>query len=101
MKGALAAMLPQLFNAFNRADDIREPDAEFFVDDHGFAARHQFAVHIDFQRLARELVQFNDRPLSKLEQFIDEQSGAAKFRGHVKGNVKNEVKLAAAVVGGR
>ena len=97
---AACARLAKLFHPFNGTDDVGKAHAKLFVDDHGFAARHEFAVDIDFQRLAGQLVQFHHRTLPQLQQFVDEQAGAPKLGRHVQRNVQNKVQFALELVVG-
>lgn len=71
--------LPELLHPFNGADNIRKADTKFFINYHGYAACHHFAVDIHFQRLSSELVQLYHRTLPKLEQFVDQKACTPKF----------------------
>ena len=89
-----ACTLSKLFYPLDGTDDIRQSNAEFFVDDDSFASCDELAIDVNFQRLASEFVQFHDRPLAELQQFVDEQLGAAQFCRNFQRNVQNEIQIA-------
>src|SRR4030081_1834069 len=61
-----------------RLDDFRHGDAEFFFDQHDFAARDQAVVDVDVDRLADLAVELEHRTRSELEQLTDIHLGAAE-----------------------
>lgn len=56
----VSAALSKLLDPFYGADNISQPDSEFFVYDHCFSPGHQFAVDMYFQGFSSQFVQFND-----------------------------------------
>src|SRR3954469_23815598 len=74
-------------------DDFRHGDAEFLLDQHDFAARHQTVVDVDVDRFADLAVQFEYGARPQPEQFADIHAGAAEHCGNLHRDVENSLEV--------
>ena len=95
----VAVLSAQPRDALGLADDVGDADAELVVHDHRLAARHQPVVDQDVQRLARDLVELDDR--ARPERPADPGSSCAPdpARPRVEGNVQQQVEPALLIGG--
>src|SRR5947208_1825108 len=75
------------------AYDIGHADTEVFVDHHDLAFGDQLVVNQDVDRLAGQLVQFDNGTLGQFQNVLNLLLGSAKFNRNLKRNIQQEVQV--------
>jgi hypothetical protein len=82
-----------LFHAFGGAHHVGEPDAEFLVHHHQFAARDAHAVHEHVQRLTRLAVEFDDGAGRQLQEVANRHLRPAHLQRQRDRHVEYQIEV--------
>src|SRR5690606_9667617 len=84
----------QPVDAVGRRDDVGDADAVLVVHDDDFALGDQVAVDEDVHGFTGETVEFDHRPLTKLQNVADGELGAPQFNGELNRDVHDHFDVA-------
>src|SRR5271168_360349 len=83
----------RVLHSFGGAHDIGEPDAEFLVDHHHFAACNAHAVHQYVERLARKAVKLDHRAGRQLQKVAHRHPRASDFERQRDRDIENQIQI--------
>jgi len=69
-------------------------DAELVVENQHFASGHQSVVHVDINRIARELVEFDYAAFAEFQHILDEHLASSQLDFHVEFDISEKIDAA-------